>query len=80
MFFFIQSQILKAQGPLAVIFFLLTSMLGSFYLINLMLAVVAMAYTEEMEKNGKVKLYSHRSLQLRYMPEDTPWLITCSIY
>ena len=38
-------------------FFFMTVMFGSFYLINLMLAVVSMAYTEEMENQGKVGIH-----------------------
>ncbi|XP_030833315.1 sodium channel protein type 4 subunit alpha B isoform X3 [Strongylocentrotus purpuratus] len=51
----VYNNILKAQGPYAVFFFLTTVMFGAFYLINLMLAVVSMAYTEEMENQGKEK-------------------------
>ena len=47
-------QIIRALGPWSMFFFFMTVMFGSFYLINLMLAVVAMAYTEEMENQGKV--------------------------
>ena len=42
------------MGGWSVVFFFLAVMLGSFYLINLMLAVVFLAYTEEMENQGKV--------------------------
>ena len=40
-------QTLRANGRIYVIFFVLTIFLGSFYLINLILAVVAMAYEEQ---------------------------------
>ena len=49
-------------GPMSVIFFTIVVFFGSFYLINLMLAVVAMSYEEEAEANEKVipkKLFSH---------------------
>ena len=36
-------------GPIHVIFFTIVVFFGSFYLINLMLAVVAMSYEEEAE-------------------------------
>ena len=43
---------------MSVIFFTIVVFFGSFYLINLMLAVVAMSYEEEAEANEKViKLY-----------------------
>ncbi len=36
-------------GPIHVVFFTIVVFFGSFYLINLMLAVVAMSYEEEAE-------------------------------
>ncbi|XP_033633746.1 sodium channel protein 1 brain-like isoform X2 [Asterias rubens] len=47
--------VIAAMGGWSVVFFFLAVMLGSFYLINLMLAVVFLAYTEEMENQGKEK-------------------------
>ena len=44
-------------GPMSVIFFTIVVFFGSFYLINLMLAVVAMSYEEEAEANEKVRFY-----------------------
>lgn len=40
-------QTLRAAGKTYMIFFVLVIFLGSFYLINLILAVVAMAYDEQ---------------------------------
>ena len=42
-------------GPIHVIFFTIVVFFGSFYLINLMLAVVAMSYEEEAEANSAVR-------------------------
>ena len=47
-------QIVATGGPMSVIFFTIVVFFGSFYLINLMLAVVAMSYEEEAEANEKV--------------------------
>ena len=47
-------QILSSVGPWTVIFFVFVVFFGSFYLVNLMLAVVAMSYEEEAETAGKV--------------------------
>ncbi|XP_033123000.1 sodium channel protein 1 brain-like [Anneissia japonica] len=44
--------VIRASGPWNMLYFLMTTMLGAFYLINLMLAVVSMAYTEEVESGG----------------------------
>ena len=42
--------ILRATGPLHVCFFLVIIFLGSFYLVNLILAIVAMSYNELQKK------------------------------
>ena len=47
-------QIVATGGPMSVIFFTIVVFFGSFYLINLMLAVVAMSYEEEAEANERV--------------------------
>ena len=46
-------------GPIHVIFFTIVVFFGSFYLINLMLAVVAMSYEEEAELMIVVSLDLH---------------------
>ena len=40
-------QTLRASGKIYLIFFVLVILLGSFYLVNLILAVVTMAYEEQ---------------------------------
>lgn len=57
------------------IFFVLVIFLGSFYLINLILAVVAMAYEEQSQatiKEGKEKEEEFKAMleQLRQQQED----------
>lgn len=42
-------QVLATCGPMSVSFFTVVVFFGSFYLINLMLAVVALSYEEEAE-------------------------------
>lgn len=49
-------QVVATGGPMHVIFFTIVVFFGSFYLINLMLAVVAMSYEEEAEANSAVKI------------------------
>ena len=44
-------------GPIQVAFFAIVVFFGSFYLINLMLAVVAMSYEEEAELTEEVRTY-----------------------
>lgn len=45
-------KILTTEGPFHVFFFILVIFFGSFYLINLILAIVAMSYKEQQEKNA----------------------------
>lgn len=47
-------QVIATGGPLQVVFFAIVVFFGSFYLINLMLAVVAMSYEEEAENTEEV--------------------------
>ena len=49
-------QVIRANGPWNVIFFGVVVFFGSFYLINLMLAVVSMSYEEEATNAGKVEI------------------------
>ena len=47
-------KVLSACGPISVTFFTVVVFFGSFYLINLMLAVVALSYEEEAEITNEV--------------------------
>ena len=49
-------QVVATGGPIHVIFFTIVVFFGSFYLINLMLAVVAMSYEEEAELMNAVSV------------------------
>ena len=50
-------QVVATGGPMHVIFFTIVVFFGSFYLINLMLAVVAMSYEEEAANVDAVRLF-----------------------
>nr|XP_033473383.1 sodium channel, voltage-gated, type I-like, alpha isoform X2 [Epinephelus lanceolatus] len=68
-------QTLRAAGKPYMIFFVLVIFLGSFYLINLILAVVAMAYEEQSQATQKEELekeeeYKAMIDQLRRQQED----------
>jgi len=47
-------QVLSTAGPFSLLFFTTVIFLGSFYLINLMLAVVAMSYETEAQSSDQV--------------------------
>uniref|UniRef100_A0A3Q3QWW3 Sodium channel protein n=1 Tax=Monopterus albus TaxID=43700 RepID=A0A3Q3QWW3_MONAL len=69
-------QTLRAAGKPYMIFFVLVIFLGSFYLINLILAVVAMAYEEQSQANIKEAKQKEEEFQamveqLRRQQEDT---------
>ncbi|KAJ3592264.1 hypothetical protein NHX12_007392 [Muraenolepis orangiensis] len=68
-------QTLRTAGKPYMIFFVLVIFLGSFYLINLILAVVAMAYDEQnqatiQESEEKEKKFKEMLEQLRKLQED----------
>lgn len=52
--FRIGHQVLSSCGPMSVSFFTVVVFFGSFYLINLMLAVVALSYEEESQITQEV--------------------------
>ncbi|CAG7833557.1 unnamed protein product [Allacma fusca] len=56
--------ILSTTSPWSVLFFLIVIFLGSFYLLNLMLAVVAMSYEEEFQQSTQVPLTKHQKLSI----------------
>ena len=62
-------QVVATGGPIHVIFFTIVVFFGSFYLINLMLAVVAMSYEEEAELMIVVRIISH----LRHSSSYLSW-------
>ena len=66
-------QVVATGGPIHVIFFTIVVFFGSFYLINLMLAVVAMSYEEEAELMIVVRLISdlHHSFSYSYWSSFT---------
>lgn len=43
-------QVLRSAGPWHMLFFIVIIFLGSFYLVNLILAIVAMSYDELQKK------------------------------
>jgi len=61
-------QILTTNGPYHIIFFIIVIFMGSFYLVNLILAIVAMSYDDcqkmekaEEEEEALVSTPFHRS-------------------
>lgn len=61
--FLLQTQILRAAGKTYMLFFVVIIFLGSFYLINLILAVVAMAYDEQNEATRLEKIEKEEEFQ-----------------
>ncbi|CAK8685583.1 unnamed protein product [Clavelina lepadiformis] len=51
----VYNMIIRAEGPWNILFFLMSVFLGPFYLLNLLLAVVAIAYSKENEKQSKLE-------------------------
>ena len=44
-------QVIRANGPWHMLFFVLVIFMGSFYLVNLILAIVAMSYDEQQKQD-----------------------------
>ncbi|OXA57494.1 Sodium channel protein para [Folsomia candida] len=53
-------QVLRAAGPYHMLFFILVIFLGSFYLVNLILAIVAMSY-DELQKKAEEDDIAHEA-------------------
>ena len=58
------SQTLRSAGKTYMVFFVLVIFLGSFYLVNLILAVVAMAYEEQNQATIAEAWQKEREFQL----------------
>lgn len=70
MYIVLSFQTLRASGKTYMIFFVFVIFLGSFYLVNLILAVVAMAYEEQnqasiAEAEAKEKEFQQAMEQLK---------------
>ena len=50
---------LRATGPMHITFFIFNILLGSFYLVNLILAIVAMSY-DELNRNAEIEAQRYR--------------------
>ena len=44
-------QVIRASGRVQMVFFILVIFMGSFYLVNLILAIVAMSYDEQQKQD-----------------------------
>lgn len=60
----VYNMVLATSGPMSVSFFTVVVFFGSFYLINLMLAVVALSYEEEAEITNEVSESIQRRIYL----------------
>lgn len=61
--FLTQTQILRSAGKTYMLFFVVVIFLGSFYLINLILAVVAMAYEEQNQATQREAIEKEEEFQ-----------------
>lgn len=59
----LQTQTLRAAGKTYMLFFVVIIFLGSFYLINLILAVVAMAYDEQNQASQREAIEKEEEFQ-----------------
>lgn len=78
--FLFYTQILRAAGKTYMLFFVVIIFLGSFYLINLILAVVAMAYEEQNQATQQEALEKEEEFQrlleqLKNQEQVKGWII-----
>lgn len=73
-------KVIRASGPWNLVFFIVVIFFGSFYLINLMLAVVAMSYEEEAVRAGKVRtiqicwrISAEWGIREQSLPQEATW-------
>uniref|UniRef100_A0A8C3XFI3 Sodium channel protein n=1 Tax=Cyanoderma ruficeps TaxID=181631 RepID=A0A8C3XFI3_9PASS len=75
-------QTLRASGKVYVVFFIMVIFLGSFYLVNLILAVVTMAYEDQnkatiAETEAKERMF-REAMELRQIDQEVDKLFTCN--
>ncbi len=58
-------QVLRSAGPWHMLFFIVIIFLGSFYLVNLILAIVAMSYDELQKKAEEEEAAEEEALRVR---------------
>ncbi|WP_368857656.1 ion transporter [Vibrio parahaemolyticus] len=56
---------LRAVGPWHIVFFIVIIFLGSFYLVNLILAIVAMSYDELQKKAEEEDAAEEEAIRVR---------------
>ena len=71
----VYNMVVATGGPIHVIFFTIVVFFGSFYLINLMLAVVAMSYEEEAEICLAVRRREFKNWELVFPLDVSPKML-----
>lgn len=69
-------QVLRSAGPWHMLFFIVIIFLGSFYLVNLILAIVAMSYDELQKKAEEEEAAEEEAMRVRNRFNTTQWLWT----
>lgn len=58
--------VLRSAGPWHMLFFIVIIFLGSFYLVNLILAIVAMSYDELQKKAEEEEAAEEEAIRVEY--------------
>lgn len=58
-------QVLRSAGPWHMLFFIVIIFLGSFYLVNLILAIVAMSYDELQKKAEEEEAAEEEAMRVK---------------
>lgn len=64
--------VLRAAGPWHMLFFIVIIFLGSFYLVNLILAIVAMSYDELQKKAEEEEAAEEEAIRVSRRPSRDP--------
>ncbi|KRK06456.1 uncharacterized protein Dyak_GE15966, isoform C [Drosophila yakuba] len=64
--------VLRAAGPWHMLFFIVIIFLGSFYLVNLILAIVAMSYDELQKKAEEEEAAEEEAIRVSRHPDQLP--------
>lgn len=71
------NQVLRSAGPWHMLFFIVIIFLGSFYLVNLILAIVAMSYDELQKKAEEEEAAEEEALRVRNHETRSPCGLKC---
>lgn len=71
--------VLRAAGPWHMLFFIVIIFLGSFYLVNLILAIVAMSYDELQKKAEEEEAAEEEAIRVSRNPVEREFYLSTDL-